>query len=378
MGALAQLMPLTALTFLIGWLSIAGVPPFSGFWRRARCSRTPGRVARRCGRSAPLTAVLTAYYMGREYFLVFRGDAALASERRRRRRRRRARRRTLHPHDPRWVMTLPLVVLVGLLGPRRAHRPAVPSDFVFLERWLAPGRSARACSCTTLEPRRQLWAFAVVDGALAVARRRARRRALWRDASSGPALEPRVLAPWPGSSTAPTTASSPARRPRSPAFAATVVDTEGDRRRGERRRRRSCARRGGRLRKVQTGYVRNYALGIVGGLVLVLAYVLDRGRGLRWTAAFPVPRPTLVLAPGGSGPRRRARLPRAAAAALVQVGRHRSPSLARRSASPRPSLAEFTRRRRRLPARLAATRGSQPLGISWSASASTASRCSWC
>ncbi len=30
------------------------------------------------------------------------------------------------------------------------------------------------------------------------------------------------------------------------------------------------------LRKVQTGYVRNYALGLAGGLVLVLAYVLTR------------------------------------------------------------------------------------------------------
>jgi NADH-quinone oxidoreductase subunit L len=36
-------------------------------------------------------------------------------------------------------------------------------------------------------------------------------------------------------------------------------------------------RAGGRqLRKVQTGYVRNYALGFAAGLVVVLAYVLTR------------------------------------------------------------------------------------------------------
>ena len=33
---------------------------------------------------------------------------------------------------------------------------------------------------------------------------------------------------------------------------------------------------GDRLRKVQTGYVRNYALGLVGGLVVLVAYVLIR------------------------------------------------------------------------------------------------------
>ena len=33
---------------------------------------------------------------------------------------------------------------------------------------------------------------------------------------------------------------------------------------------------GGIVRKVQTGYVRNYALGIMAGLVLLLAYVFTR------------------------------------------------------------------------------------------------------
>ena len=33
---------------------------------------------------------------------------------------------------------------------------------------------------------------------------------------------------------------------------------------------------GRQLRKVQTGYVRNYALGLAAGLVLILAYVMTR------------------------------------------------------------------------------------------------------
>ena len=34
MGMLKQLMPVTAFTFIIGWLAIAGVPPFAGFWSK--------------------------------------------------------------------------------------------------------------------------------------------------------------------------------------------------------------------------------------------------------------------------------------------------------------------------------------------------------
>jgi NADH-quinone oxidoreductase subunit L len=32
MGALRKLMPITGFTFIIGWLAIAGIPPFAGFW----------------------------------------------------------------------------------------------------------------------------------------------------------------------------------------------------------------------------------------------------------------------------------------------------------------------------------------------------------
>ena len=34
MGALRKLMPITAATFIVGWLAIAGVPPFAGFWSK--------------------------------------------------------------------------------------------------------------------------------------------------------------------------------------------------------------------------------------------------------------------------------------------------------------------------------------------------------
>ena len=34
MGALRKIMPITAITFMIGWLAISGVIPFSGFWSK--------------------------------------------------------------------------------------------------------------------------------------------------------------------------------------------------------------------------------------------------------------------------------------------------------------------------------------------------------
>ena len=34
MGGLQKWMPVTSITFIVGWLAIAGVPPFSGFWSK--------------------------------------------------------------------------------------------------------------------------------------------------------------------------------------------------------------------------------------------------------------------------------------------------------------------------------------------------------
>ena len=52
MGALRKVMPITAVTFIVGWLAIAGVPPFSGFWSKDdilafALRQEPGPVRRR-------------------------------------------------------------------------------------------------------------------------------------------------------------------------------------------------------------------------------------------------------------------------------------------------------------------------------------------
>ncbi|HEV3363936.1 MAG TPA: NADH-quinone oxidoreductase subunit L [Acidimicrobiia bacterium] len=107
MGGLKKFMPFTAMTFIFGWLAIAGVIPFSGFWSKDEIlaaawvteTVTAHRVLWGIG---VLTAFLTAFYMTRQVRLVFFGEE-------------RWRGRLHHdPHESPKVMTLPLVVLAVL------------------------------------------------------------------------------------------------------------------------------------------------------------------------------------------------------------------------------------------------------------------------
>ena len=76
MGALRKVMPITAATFLVGWLAIAGVPPFAGFWSKDEILlftlAERGPVLYVLGL---ITAVLTAFYMTRQIIMVFFGEA---------------------------------------------------------------------------------------------------------------------------------------------------------------------------------------------------------------------------------------------------------------------------------------------------------------
>ena len=52
MGALRKLMPITAGTFIVGWLAIAGVPPFAGFWSKDEILLYAWDKSPSCGSSA--------------------------------------------------------------------------------------------------------------------------------------------------------------------------------------------------------------------------------------------------------------------------------------------------------------------------------------
>ncbi|HMK96555.1 MAG TPA: NADH-quinone oxidoreductase subunit L [Acidimicrobiales bacterium] len=75
MGALARFLPLTALTFAVGWLAISGIPPFAGFWSKDAILSAVWGMNKALWAVGVITAGLTAYYMSRQFALVFTGRA---------------------------------------------------------------------------------------------------------------------------------------------------------------------------------------------------------------------------------------------------------------------------------------------------------------
>ncbi len=112
MGGLLPKMKVTGITFIIGTLALAGVPPFAGFWSKDEIllkAFQSGHVV--LFGVAVLTSFLTAFYMARLIFLVLFGKP----------------RSDLPAHESPKTMTVPLMVLaffaafVGLLGSPATH-----------------------------------------------------------------------------------------------------------------------------------------------------------------------------------------------------------------------------------------------------------------
>jgi len=100
MGGLAKRMKWTALTFLIGSLALAGVPPLSGFFSKEEILKgafSGGHTV--LGVIALVTAALTAFYIFRVYFLVFHAKEYKPK----------GSRRPAHESGP--AMVVPLIVL---------------------------------------------------------------------------------------------------------------------------------------------------------------------------------------------------------------------------------------------------------------------------
>ncbi len=99
MGGLRKQMPITAYTFLIGSLAIAGVTGLSGFWSKDEiivgAYHAGYPVIAGIGL---LVAALTAFYMFRLYFLTFEGKPRYDTAQ-------------VHPHESPATMTMPLLVL---------------------------------------------------------------------------------------------------------------------------------------------------------------------------------------------------------------------------------------------------------------------------
>mgnify|MGYP000707338909 FL=1 len=133
MGALRKLMPVTAITFIIGWLAIAGVPPFAGFWSKDEILLYVYANNRGLYVVGLVTALLTAYYMTRQVIMVFYGEAKWKNN---------AQDHGAHgdfePHESPKIMLFPLVVLAVLSVVGGAMQLPFSKKLHFLEHWLAP------------------------------------------------------------------------------------------------------------------------------------------------------------------------------------------------------------------------------------------------
>ncbi|HVP18813.1 MAG TPA: NADH-quinone oxidoreductase subunit L [Spirochaetia bacterium] len=121
MGGLGRRMPVTAITFFIAVLAIAGIFPVSGFWSKdeiLQAARASGHLELYI--VALVTVFLTGFYMARLFFVAFAGEPRAES----------------HAHESPVVMTVPLVILgvlaagLGLIG-----SPLLGQD---IQRFLAP------------------------------------------------------------------------------------------------------------------------------------------------------------------------------------------------------------------------------------------------
>jgi len=103
MGGLRKYMPKTFITFIIGSLALAGIPPLAGFWSKDEILAGAGVWPGTVGNGdywmpfvfGMITAALTAAYMTRTVWLTFFGEY----------------RGHAHPHESGLRITTPLIIL---------------------------------------------------------------------------------------------------------------------------------------------------------------------------------------------------------------------------------------------------------------------------
>jgi NADH-quinone oxidoreductase subunit L len=273
MGALRKLMPVTAGTFIIGWLTIAGVPPFSGFWSKDEIllfalADSPALYVVGLG-----TALITAFYMTRQVIMVFFGKARWESH---------AEEHGAHgefkPHESSAVMLIPLgalAALSALLGviqlPSFSWIPKGSQHL--LEDWLHPIVAFGEADITGTAVYDNKGWFAWL--AVAIALTGIGLAWLVYERNKIKAVEPQLLADgWKYDQTITAFMGGPGRQgfEAISTFDGAVVDGAVN---GTATTVRAAS---GQLRKGQTGYVRSYA-GVIGvAAVLVMAwFVIVRG-----------------------------------------------------------------------------------------------------
>ncbi len=267
MGALRKVMPITGFTFIIGWLAIAGVPPFAGFWSKDEILLYAFANNRALYFIGVIAALLTAYYMTRQVIMVFYGKANWHDH---------SEEHGAHgdhtPHESPWTMVTPLVVLAGLSMVGGVMQLPFSKETHWLEHWLEPVVHRAEADIKGTWAYNNKWlllGLAIViaaSGIIAAVAVYAK--------GKFKVVEPQILADaWRYDSTVSSLVGGPghAAFDAIAAFDAQVVDGAVV---GVGKEVRAAS---GLLSKVQSGFVRSYALIIGFGVVVMLAWFLLRG-----------------------------------------------------------------------------------------------------
>jgi NADH-quinone oxidoreductase subunit L len=260
MGGLWRRLPVTTATMVVAWLAISGIPPLSGFWSKDEILATifeRGGAWRVLWALGLLTALITAFYMTRMIYLTFFGERRWAED--------------AHPHEAPWVMAVPLAVLaiLALAG------GAVNTPWrLGLEHFLEPAFHGVPIAVPGPPFTQVLLAVVSAEAALAgILLAVATYRRGLRPAEEEPAWDlvrrgygvdeayARVFAV--GGGTVARLAAGPVDQKGIDGLVnglGVLVRSVGE-----------------RLRPLQTGFVRNYGLGILVGAVALLAWFLSRG-----------------------------------------------------------------------------------------------------
>jgi len=267
MGALRKLMPITGFTFIIGWLAIAGIPPFAGFWSKDEILLAAFANNRLLWLIGVVTALLTAYYMTRQVIMVFFGEARWNDH---------AEENGAHgdhtPHESPWTMVTPLVVLAGLSIAGGALQLPFSHSTKFLEHWLEPVIHHSEVSIAGSWAESNKWLLLVVAVLIAVSGVVASVAVYAKGKFK--IIEPKILADaWRYDAAVSAIVGGPGRAAFGgvAAFDAKVVDGAVN---GIGTEVRATS---GLMRKMQNGLVRSYAFIIGLGAVVLLAWFLLRG-----------------------------------------------------------------------------------------------------
>jgi NADH-quinone oxidoreductase subunit L len=100
MGGLRRRMPITTWVYIIGAVALAGIPPLAGFWSKDEILLDASMNNTLVYILLSIAAIFTAFYMGRQVFMVFFGSPRTEA--------------AGHAHESPPLMTVPLIILAAL------------------------------------------------------------------------------------------------------------------------------------------------------------------------------------------------------------------------------------------------------------------------